>query len=189
LKIVKIISSSGKELNNGVFHAELVFPSENRFPLEIRNPFAAPGEREPDQEERLRWYFEEHIASPYTDREKAKRAKTSIAFYGESLFADLFKDPKALLEWHNLVHGLDRIRVQVFSQDRAFQALHWEAMKDPGESLAFCLSGVESTRTSGTVTPDLAVRESECLHLLMVTGLYRSQSPLPGSVENFPGIP
>jgi tetratricopeptide (TPR) repeat protein len=110
------------------------------------------GEIEPDQEERLRWYFEDHLASPFTDREKAKRAEKSIAFYGEFLFAHLFAQNEALIEWRNLVNGLDKIRVQVFYKDPEFQDLHWEALKDPKEKKAFCLTGVEFTRTSGAVS-------------------------------------
>ena len=166
-KIVKIIEKDKTE--DGIFQAEVVFPSENCYVVTVKNPFIEKGEIEPDQEERLRWYFEDHLASPFTDREKAKRAEKSIAFYGESLFAHLFAQNEALTEWRNLVNGLDKIRVQVFSQDPGFQALHWESLKDPKEKKAFCLTGVEFTRTSGAVTADLKVRESACLNLLMVT--------------------
>ncbi len=166
-KTVKIIEKDKSE--EGIFQAEVTFPSENCYEVTVKNPFVEKGEIEPDQEERLRWYFEDHLASPFTDREKAKRAEKSIALYGESLFAHLFAQNEALTEWRNLVNGLDKIRVQMFSKDPEFQALHWEALKDPKEKKAFCLTGVEFTRTSGAVTADLEVRESSCLNLLMVT--------------------
>lgn len=167
MKIVKII---GKEkVEDRVFRAEVVFPSDNCYEVTVRDPFIEPGEIENDQEERLRWYFEDHLSSPFTDRERANRAEKSIAFYGESLFSSLFSQNEALTEWRNLVNDLDKIRVQVYSRDPAFQALHWESLKDPQESKAFCLMGVEFIRTSGAVTPDLKVQSGSCLNLLMVT--------------------
>ncbi len=167
VKILKIISL--ERLEQGFFRAETIFPSENSFEVQIRDPFLEPGEIESDQEQRLRWYFEELLSSPFTDREKAKRARLSIADYGESLFAGLFKQNEALAEWRTLVNGLDKIRIQVFSKDPGFQALHWEALKDPMESNPYCLKGVEILRTSGAATPDLAVQSGSCLNLLMVT--------------------
>ncbi|UCH95968.1 MAG: tetratricopeptide repeat protein [Candidatus Aminicenantes bacterium] len=167
MKIIKIIGR--EKVEYGVFRAELVFPSENRFDVTVRDPFLESGEIESDQDELLWWYFEKHLESPFTDREKAKRAVNSIAFYGESLFGDLFAQDKALAEWRKLVHGLDKVRVQVLSKDPELQAFHWEALKDPKERKAFCLKGVEFTRTSNTPTWDLTVQESTCLNLLLVT--------------------
>lgn len=167
MKIIKIIGR--EKVEDGVFRAELVFPSENRFDVTVRDPFLEPGEVETDQEERLGWYFEDLLKSPFTDREKAKRSAASIAFYGQALFQDLFAADQALAEWRKLVNGLDKLRVQVLSKDPEFQALHWEALKDPGERKAFCLRGVEITRTSDVPTPDLAVQQSACLNVLMVT--------------------
>ena len=123
VKILKIISR--ERLEQGIFRAEAIFPSENSYEAQIRDPFLEPGEIETNQEERLRWYFEELLSSPYTDREKSKRAQNSIAYYGESLFSNLFQQNEALAEWRNLVNGLDKIRIQVFSKDPEFQALHF----------------------------------------------------------------
>jgi len=167
LKIIKIISR--EKLEQGTFRVEVIFPSDNSFETQIRDPFLEPGEIETNREQRLHWYFEDMLSSPYTDREKANRAHKSIAYYGESLFTNLFRQNEALTEWRNLVNGLDKIRIQVFSKDPGFQALHWEALKDPKESKPFCLKGVEFIRTSGTATPALAVTSSSCLNLLMVT--------------------
>ena len=89
VKILRIISR--ERLEQGIFRAEVIFPGENSYEVQIRDPFLEPGEIETNQEERLRWYFEELLSSPYTDREKSKRAQNSIADYGESLFVDLFK--------------------------------------------------------------------------------------------------
>ena len=90
MKIVKI--RDGKEIDDRIFQAEVVFPSENCYQVTVRDPFLEPGEIESLQEERLRWYFEDHLASPYTDREKAKRA--TIAFRNTYWYYALFLSPR-----------------------------------------------------------------------------------------------
>jgi hypothetical protein len=42
-----------------------------------------------------------------TDKEKSKRSQNSIAYYGESLFSNLFGQNESLAEWRNLVNGLE----------------------------------------------------------------------------------
>jgi len=169
LKIIKIIEK--ESLEKGIFSVEMVFPSENVYAVTIKNPFLEPGIIETDQEERLHWYFEEHIEFPVTDIERRKRAEQSIIDYGESLFRDLFADIGALLEWRNLETWLDGIQFQVLSSSTGagFQALHWEALKDPKDSKPFCLQGIEIIHTSGKPTQLYQVAESACLNLLMVT--------------------
>jgi hypothetical protein len=167
MKILKI--NGKKKIEDRVFLAEVVFPSDNRYEVTVRDPFLKQGPIETDQEERLRWYFETHLMSPYTDKETAKRAAESITIYGETLFSQLFPDANVLGEWRDLTNGLDKTRVQVYSDDHEFQALHWEALKDPDESAACCLKGVEFVRTSGIRTPKLEVKSNSCLNVLMVT--------------------
>jgi hypothetical protein len=62
VKIIKIISR--ERLEQGVFRAELLFPGENSYEVFIRDPFLEHGEIESQQEESLRWYFEDMLASP-----------------------------------------------------------------------------------------------------------------------------
>jgi tetratricopeptide (TPR) repeat protein len=185
-----------KEIENGVFKAEVVFPSpsENSYAVTVHDPFVKQeGKIEKDQEARLSWYFEEYLASPFTDKETKKRAEESIGFYGESLFNDLFKDTDALHEWKELARGLEKVQVQVYSDDPAFQALHWEALKDKKESKFFCLLGVEFVRTSGKKTVQRPIKESACLNVLMVTARPRGKDdveyltvtrPVVETVEN-----
>ena len=80
------------------FRAEVVFPSENRYEGIVCDPFLESGAIETDQEERLRWYFEEHLRSPYTDKEKARRAADSVVYYGESCLSRFFQ---MLMHWPN----------------------------------------------------------------------------------------
>lgn len=167
LKIIKIIEK--EPIEKGIFSAEVVFPSENVYAVTVKNPFLEPGTIETDQEERLRWYFEEHMHSPFTDIERRKRAEQSITYYGESLFGDLFVDTDALLEWRNLAAGLDKIQFQVISINSEFHALHWEALKDPKHSKPLCLQGIDMIHTSGKPVLAYRVADSACLNLLMVT--------------------
>jgi tetratricopeptide (TPR) repeat protein len=171
IKIIKIIERDAIE--KGAFLAEVVFPSENVYAVTVKDPFQEPGVIETDQEERLRWYFEEHIKSPFTDIERRKRAEHSIIYYGETLFRSLFAEPDALVEWRQLTAGLERIQIQVISTSTStgagFQALHWEALKDPKDSKPLCLQGIEIIHTSGKPTLPYQVADSACLNLLMVT--------------------
>lgn len=167
MNTIEINGTGGAD--NGSFHAEVVFPSSNKYHVTVTDPFREEGSIETDQEERLRWYFEEHLWSPYTDKEKAKRAADSITFYGETLFSRLFADERALAEFRALTHGLDELRLQIFSDDPRFQGLHWEALKDPDETQACCLKDLAVVRTSGTYTPTLEVQPGGTLNVLMVT--------------------
>jgi hypothetical protein len=51
------INDRGKT-GDGIFQADVVFPSENCYSVEVKDPFLEPGEIETHQEERLRWYFD-----------------------------------------------------------------------------------------------------------------------------------
>ncbi len=80
IKIIKIIGKQVDEKEKGIFPAEVVFPSENGYAVAVKNPFLEPGDIETDQEERLRWYFEEHMHSPFTDIQRRLRAEQSITY-------------------------------------------------------------------------------------------------------------
>ena len=173
IKIIKIVEK--ESLEKGIFSAQVVFPAENVYTVTVRDPFQEPGVIETDQEERLRWYFEEHMKSPFTDIERRRRAEQSIIYYGETLFRALFDEPDALVEWRHLAARLERIQIQVISTSTStgagFQALHWEALKDPKESKPLCLQGIEIIHTSGKPSQAylMQVADSASLNLLMVT--------------------
>jgi hypothetical protein len=169
IKIIKIIGKQTVEKEKGIFPAEVVFPSDNGYAVTVKNPFLEPGEIEIDQEERLRWYFEEHMHSPFTDIQRRQRAEQSIGYYGEALFTSLFADTGALVEWRNLAAGTGKIQFQVISTDPGFHALHWEALKDPKESKPLCLQGIDIIHISGKPALPYLVEDSDCLNLLMVT--------------------
>src|SRR5258708_1355399 len=73
---------------DGRFSAVLRFDEDDEYPVTVGSPFS-------DKEEtRLEWYFEQHVAFPFTQQVKAKEAAASIAAYGEGLFQQLFAEPK-----------------------------------------------------------------------------------------------
>ncbi|MCP4153120.1 MAG: hypothetical protein GY757_35640, partial [bacterium] len=133
-----IIIRNREQEGEAGYPAEVEFPSGKRFEITIKDPFREAGDIESDQENRLRWYFEEHLKSPFTEMEKAKRAAGSIAAYGETLFASLFGTIEARVEWCTLARGLNKIRLLIDSEHTGFQALLWEALKVPGESKPLC---------------------------------------------------
>ena len=66
-------------------NATLSFDHGAPQPITITDPFSDA------EEERLRWYFEEHLRFPFTDQMHTSQAAQSIVAYGEALFAQVFK--------------------------------------------------------------------------------------------------
>jgi hypothetical protein len=141
----------------------------------VTDPFREPGQIEENQEERLRWYFEEFLFFPALGKEKSKRATGSIKDYGETLFEQVMGGRKVYAEWQELSRGLDNLRIRIDSPETAFQALHWEAMKDPDQPHALCLRGVEFIRASGKPTAPGQVKTSSTLNLLIVAARPRGE--------------
>ncbi len=54
------------------------------YAIRLRNPFSL------EEEERLEWYFEEHLTYPFLHGVKAREAAQSITRYGEALFNQVF---------------------------------------------------------------------------------------------------
>ena len=79
-----------------VLHATLIIDEGNEFPIEVADPFSA------EEEQRLEWYFEEHLRFPFTEQVKRDAAAASVQVYGEKLFAQVFKDPQALIDYGQL---------------------------------------------------------------------------------------
>ena len=162
----KTIDIFGRKENNG-FVGEVVFPGGNRYDFQLQDPFLSAESVTLDKE--LCWYFERYLDAPYIDGQRKKRAETSITDYGESLFTSVFKEPRALMELRDLITGFDELRIRVVSKEKIFQALHWEAMKDPTDSQALCLSGVQWVRSSTEHTLKRQIKASASLNVLMVT--------------------
>src|SRR5438874_1780201 len=71
-------------------NATVSFDNTGEYPITISDPFA-----EPEEEQLLEWYFEEHLRFPFLEQVKAQKAAASISTYGETLFKQVFADPEA----------------------------------------------------------------------------------------------
>jgi tetratricopeptide (TPR) repeat protein len=107
------------------FKAELSFDGKNRIPITINNPFSAKEER------RLEWYFEGWLEHPMLDTNKAETAANSVKTYGETLFEQVFNNRQALREYDKIKSKLSQVQIEIENRTPEFQALHWEALKDP----------------------------------------------------------
>ena len=91
----------------------------------IEDPFSA------SEEERLEWYFEEYPGLPFVNTVDARRAAESITTYGESLFRQVFADPRALRHYRALLSQDSGALSFEIVGSPGFHHLHWEALKDP----------------------------------------------------------
>src|SRR5437016_4323385 len=87
------------------------------WPVEFQNPFT------PQQEEELRWYFEDHLEFPMLEGPRAEHAAASIRTYGNSLFTQLFSDHELFAAFKK--HRSDEIRINIAGSPE-FHRLHWE---------------------------------------------------------------
>jgi tetratricopeptide (TPR) repeat protein len=107
------------------FKAELSFDGHSRIPIAIKNPFT------PKDERRLEWYFEGWLQHPTLNTKKAEAAATSVRTYGEQLFEQVFCDRQAIREYEKIKSTLTQVQIEIENRSPEFQALHWEALKDP----------------------------------------------------------
>src|SRR5437588_9210981 len=96
----------------GIFHAKVSFNQGPEYDITIRDPFSK------EEEERLEWYFEDHLKFPFTDEVKAQQAAVSITMYGERLFGQIFAaDPQILLAYKTVAQdGLDTLQIEIVGQ-------------------------------------------------------------------------
>ncbi len=147
-----------------VLHATLIIDEGNEFPIEVADPFSA------EEEQRLEWYFEEHLRFPFTEQVKRDAAAASVQVYGEKLFAQVFKDPQALIDYGQLRQhpGVSELTFEIVGSPE-FHRLHWEALKDPALPLAFALEA-PLIRKSAHVQPVRAMAApSPTINVLLVT--------------------
>ncbi|MEL6455927.1 MAG: hypothetical protein AAFQ40_14575, partial [Cyanobacteria bacterium J06623_5] len=108
------------------FTAMVSFDSRTRYDITVRDPFDAKQERD------LEFYFEEWIQFPFDEQVRAQRAAASVKDYGERLFEDVFGGRQAYSDYARACEdGLSKLRIEIEGDSPAFQALHWEALKDP----------------------------------------------------------
>ncbi|MEM9090902.1 MAG: CHAT domain-containing protein, partial [Cyanobacteria bacterium P01_F01_bin.53] len=119
------------------FEAELSFDGGGRYGVTITDPFSVTEEQE------LEWYFERWLRRPFLDTVKAARAQESIRSYGEKLFDQVFADRKAYGAYDRLKGRLSEVTIEIEGESPAFQALHWEALRDSeGDARPLAVDGV-----------------------------------------------
>ncbi len=106
-------------------NAVVSFDNGPEYSITISDPHTEEEEKE------LEWYFEEHLAFPFTKKVRAQKAAASIKAYGEALFNQIFGNPDIYAEYRALLKsGLNDLQLEIAGSPK-FHALHWEAMKDP----------------------------------------------------------
>nr|WP_242049249.1 CHAT domain-containing protein [Aulosira sp. FACHB-615] len=171
----------------GGFNAILSFDGRGEYPVKITDPFSSKVEKQ------LEWYFEEWLIFPLLDTVKAEAAAASIKTYGEELFEQVFANRKAYSEYDLLRRNLSQLQIEIVGKTPEFQALHWEALRDPDLPRPLAVDCV-MVRKSNKPAPIYAdVQTSPTINLLVVVARpdeeqdvgYRTISrPLLDLIEN-----
>jgi hypothetical protein len=101
-------------------NATLSFDHGAPQPITITDPFSDV------EEARLRWYFEEHLRFPFTDRVHASQSAQSIVAYGEALSRRSSRAIRPLCQIPGRrASGLQNLHFDIIGSP-AFHQLHWE---------------------------------------------------------------
>ena len=111
--LIGICETEGAAAGAG-FKAQVSFDGGADYAVALSDPFAD------GEEARLERYFEEHLRQPFLNGVMARQAADSIRAYGEELYGRYLPCREQLAD----------LRIEIQGSP-AFQALHWEAMKDP----------------------------------------------------------
>jgi tetratricopeptide (TPR) repeat protein len=144
-------------------NAELHFEHGETFPLTIQDPFI------PEEEQRLAWYFEEHLRFPFTNQDIAAQAAASIRSYGEALFNQVFADRRAYARYQTIIAaGLENLLIEIAGGPE-FHRLHWEALWDPDLPAPLAVQAPLLRRNLQVQPVPAALRPSPTINLLLVT--------------------
>ncbi|NET36466.1 MAG: hypothetical protein F6K19_31295, partial [Cyanothece sp. SIO1E1] len=152
-----------QQLDSG-FAATLSIDHQSQYKITIQDPFDGKQERE------LEFYFEDWIKFPFDNQVIAKRAAQSVQTYGETLFKQIFQDPDAYSDYKQACRdGLTALRIEIEGESPNFQALHWEALKEPKQPKPFAVEGIfVRKRFQSGLTP-INLKPSPTINLLVVT--------------------
>ncbi|GBE95733.1 NB-ARC domain-containing protein [Nostoc cycadae WK-1] len=147
----------------GGFNAILNFDGRGDYLVKITDPFT------PKVEKQLEWYFEDWLMFPLLDTVKAEAAAVSIKTYGEELFNQVFRFYfNAYGEYQRLRSNLSQLQIEIVGKTPEFQALHWEALRDPDLPYPLAVNCV-MVRKSNQPAPIYAdVQTSPTINLLVV---------------------
>ncbi|MEV4643240.1 CHAT domain-containing protein, partial [Actinoplanes sp. NPDC049548] len=147
---------------DGSFVARVSFPDGTEHEVTVVDP-AGEGD-----EERLAWYFEEHLRFPFLDQDWHDDAVRRLRDYGQRLFDQVFGGDVAG-DYRLLARqGFDGCRLQV-TGSAAFHRLHWEALYDPQLPVPAVLR-LPVTRQVDRIPPGFVLPpERPTLNILVVT--------------------
>jgi tetratricopeptide (TPR) repeat protein len=101
---------------------------------------------------------------------KAEQAADSVENYGQKLFKQVFQTNfDAYSEYRQLRGKLNQVQIEIESQTPEFQALHWEAMRDPELPRPFGVDCVMLRKSTKPVPVSAYVQPSPVINLLVVT--------------------
>ncbi|TRU47331.1 MAG: tetratricopeptide repeat protein [Microcystis aeruginosa Ma_QC_Ch_20071001_S25] len=150
-------------MNDGGFTASLNFDSGNSYPITVTDPFTNQEEKD------LEWYFEEWLVFPTLETDKAQKAANSVQNYGENLFKQVFQSNlNAYGEYRDLRKQLSQLQIIIESQSPEFQALHWEALKDPDLPRPFSIDCIISRQRRGATVVPVQMATYPTINLLVV---------------------
>ncbi|MBE9005695.1 tetratricopeptide repeat protein [Fortiea sp. LEGE XX443] len=158
-----IITIREESATEGGFKAILSFDGRGEYLVKIIDPFTPKGEKQ------LEWYFEDWLIFPLLDTVKAEAAAASIKTYGEELFNQVFRvDFNAYGVYYRLRSNLSQLQIEIVGKTPEFQALHWEALRDPDlpRPLAVYCVMVRKSNKPAPIYAD--VQTSPTINLLVV---------------------
>jgi tetratricopeptide (TPR) repeat protein len=160
---MRILISERDGAKAGGIGVTVSFDDGAQFPIEIRTPLAG------EDNDRLEWYFEQHLRQPFLDDVRSQQALESIPIYGEALFAQLFSDAEIAPRYAQCRKNLASLQIEIEGSP-TFHSLGWEALKDPDLPGALCLYAtmVRSRRDEPSVEPPLEA-VSPTLRVLVVS--------------------
>lgn len=148
---------------NAKFEAILSFNRGMEYPVTITDPFTSQDEK------RLEWYFEEFVTFPFSDTAIAEKAAASVKTYGERLFEQVFKaNLDVYSEYRQLRGALSQVQIEIIGKTPEFQALHWEALRDPDLPLPLVVECVAIRKYIRPVAVQANVRQFPVINLLVV---------------------
>jgi tetratricopeptide (TPR) repeat protein len=158
-----VIRIREKSADGNGFTATLSFDGEGECEILVKPPFTE------EEEQRLEWYFERHLDSPFTDGVKAREAGVSVRKGGEALFQAVFSDRDAYAQYTSAKNaGVENIRFEIIGSPE-FQKVHWEAMCDPNLPQPLSVLCAFSRKAQKLQVNRAALQPSPVIRLLIVT--------------------
>ncbi len=153
----------GQKTDDG-FKATVSVDRQTRREIAVQDPF------DEKREQALEFYFEEWIRFPQDRYVEAKRAEESIREYGEALFEQVFRrNADAYSDYQRACRGgLTNLRIEIAGESPEFQALHWEAMRSPGQ-MPLAVECVFTRKRFQQVPIEIELKASPVINLLVVT--------------------